>query len=184
MNAENWLAFCALKAITQFRTINITIISLLILFLLLFFSTVGQNNLVYRLKYWATRSFARTAHSFACSAVLALLARSASLTHSLARSLRSLPHSWDSGWLDGNLLYLFSILAHSGIQTITWHLARPYLGNLGALLSLKVLGRRNLTAVRTFFTRVPKRPEEEEKRVPKHEIRKNKTKHEDNNNFQ
>merc|ERR1719423_146570 len=33
-----------------------------------------------------------------------------------------------------------------------------FLGNLGALLSLKVLGRRNLTAVRTFFTRVPKRP--------------------------
>ena len=43
--------------------------------------TVGQNN---RLKYWATRSFvclfARTAHSFACSALRALLARSAALT--------------------------------------------------------------------------------------------------------
>ena len=37
--------------------------------------TVGQNNQEYRLKYWATRSsvrsFARTAHSFACSGLLA-----------------------------------------------------------------------------------------------------------------
>merc|ERR1712042_391437 len=33
-----------------------------------------------------------------------------------------------------------------------------FLGNLGALLSLKVSGRRNLTTVLTFFTRVPKRP--------------------------
>merc|ERR1712126_530379 len=33
-----------------------------------------------------------------------------------------------------------------------------FLGNLGALFSLKVLGRRNLTTVLTFFTRVPNRP--------------------------
>merc|ERR1719374_64473 len=33
-----------------------------------------------------------------------------------------------------------------------------FLGNLGALFSLNVLGRRNLTAVLTFLTRVPKRP--------------------------
>ena len=39
---------------------------------------------------------ARTAHSFACSALLALLARSAALTRSLARSLCSLPRSWES----------------------------------------------------------------------------------------
>ena len=46
--------------------------------------TVGQNNQKYRLKYWAIHSslhsFAPTAHSFACSALLALLARSAALT--------------------------------------------------------------------------------------------------------
>ena len=39
--------------------------------------TVGQNNREYRLEYWANRSsvrsFARTAHSFACSALLASL---------------------------------------------------------------------------------------------------------------
>ena len=54
----------------------------------------------YRLKYWATRSsvrsFARTAHSFACSGLLALLAPSAALTCSLARSLCALPRSWES----------------------------------------------------------------------------------------
>merc|ERR1712002_165326 len=44
-----------------------------------------------RVEYWAirssVRSFARTAHSFACSALLASLARSAALIRSLARSL-------------------------------------------------------------------------------------------------
>ena len=49
--------------------------------------TVGQNNQEYRLEYRATRSsvrsFARTAHSFACSALLASLKRSAALTRSL-----------------------------------------------------------------------------------------------------
>ena len=42
------------------------------------------------------RPFARTAHSFACSGLLASLAPSAALTRSLARSLRSLPRSWES----------------------------------------------------------------------------------------
>ena len=41
-----------------------------------------------RVEYWAirssVRSFARTAHSFACSALLASLARSAALIRSLA----------------------------------------------------------------------------------------------------
>ena len=59
--------------------------------------TVGQNNQEYRLKYCAIRSsahlFLRTAHSFACSALLASLARSAALTRLLARSL---PRSWES----------------------------------------------------------------------------------------
>ena len=52
-----------------------------------------------RRKYWATRSsvrsFARTAHSFACSGLLALLTPSAVLINLLARSLRS----WDSEFL-------------------------------------------------------------------------------------
>ena len=62
--------------------------------------TVGHINQEYRLKYRAIRSsicsFARTAHSFACSALLALLARSAALTRTLARSLHSIPRLWDS----------------------------------------------------------------------------------------
>ena len=45
--------------------------------------TVGQNNQDYRLEYRAIRSSADTAHSFACSGLLA----------SLARSLCSLPRS-------------------------------------------------------------------------------------------
>ena len=81
---------------------------------------MGQNNQKYRLKYWATRSsvrsFARTAHSFACSALLALLVRLAALTHLLAHSLCLLPRSWDSEWLDGYLFCVFSVLAHSAIQ--------------------------------------------------------------------
>ena len=56
--------------------------------------TVGQNDQEYRLQYWATRSsvrsFARTAHSFTCSALCSALTRS--LTH----SLRSIPSLWDS----------------------------------------------------------------------------------------
>ena len=49
-----------------------------------------DNSQEYRLKCWATRSsvgsFARTAYSFACSALLALLTHSAALT-SLTPSL-------------------------------------------------------------------------------------------------
>ena len=46
--------------------------------------TVSQNNQKSSLQYFATRSsvcsFARTAHSFACSTLLALLAHSAAFT--------------------------------------------------------------------------------------------------------
>ena len=46
--------------------------------------------------------FTRTAHILACSALLASLARSTALFHSLARSLtHSLPSSWESESLDG-----------------------------------------------------------------------------------
>ena len=59
--------------------------------------TVGQNNQEPRLKSWATRSsvcsFACTAHSFACSGLLASLAPYAVLARSLARSLLRL---WES----------------------------------------------------------------------------------------
>ena len=65
--------------------------------------TMVENRKEHRCKCWATRSpvrsFARTAHSFACSGLLALLAPSAALTRLLARSLCSLPRSWESEFL-------------------------------------------------------------------------------------
>ena len=77
-----------------------------------------QNNQESRLHYWATcssvRSIARTAHSFACSALFALLACSAAFTHSLARSFCSLPCSWESDWLDDYSFCVFSVFNHSG----------------------------------------------------------------------
>ena len=58
------------------------------------YCTMGQNNKRSRCKNWATwpsvRSFASTAHSFACSALLTLLTRSTALTHLLTRFAHSL----------------------------------------------------------------------------------------------
>ena len=75
-----------------------------------------------RRKYWATRSsvrsFARTAHSFACSGLLASLAPSAALTRSLARSLRSLPRSWESEFLMSQNDLVLSHSATSDIISI------------------------------------------------------------------
>ena len=72
---------------------------------------MGQNKQKSRRRYWATRSsvrsFARTAHSFACSVLLASLARSAALSHLRARSLHSLLSLWESEWLDGYLFCVF-----------------------------------------------------------------------------
>ena len=77
-----------------------------------------------RRKYWATRSsvrsFARTAHSFACSGLLASLAPSAALTRLLARSLRSLPRSWESEFLmsQNDLVLSHSALLLSSSSTL------------------------------------------------------------------
>ena len=61
--------------------------------------TMVDDSQEYRLQYWATcssvRSFARTAHSFACPGLLASLVRSAALTRSLVRSL---PSSWERAY--------------------------------------------------------------------------------------
>ena len=69
-----------------------------------------------RRKYWATRasvcSFARTAHSFACSGLHASLAPSAALTHLLARSLRSLPHLSESEFI---MSQTDLVLSHSAL---------------------------------------------------------------------
>ena len=62
--------------------------------------TMVENSQEYRQKCWATRSsvrsFARSAHSFACCRLLASLAPSTALTRTLALSLCSLPRSWES----------------------------------------------------------------------------------------
>ena len=59
-------------------------------------STVVQNS-----QESSIRLFARTAHSIACSAQLASLARSTALIHLFGRSLtHSLPSSWLSVWFD------------------------------------------------------------------------------------
>ena len=82
-------------------------------------SAMLQNNQEYRRKRWATRSsvrsFARTAHSFACSALLALLAHSAALIHSLPRSLtHSLACGKVNDWIAiFDLFFLFWNLDHS-----------------------------------------------------------------------
>ena len=64
-----------------------------------FLCTIGQTDQKSSCKYWATRSsicsLARIAHSFACSALLALLARSAAL---ICLLVRSLPSSWERGF--------------------------------------------------------------------------------------
>ena len=82
------------------------------------YRTVGQINEKYRLKHRATRSsicsFARTAHSFTCSTLLASLARTAALICLLAGSLGSLPLSWESKYLDGYFFWGFFLdLDHS-----------------------------------------------------------------------
>ena len=88
--------------------------------------TVGQNNQESRLKYWATRSsvrsFARTAHSFACSGLLASLPLSAAPTRSLARSLRSLSRSWESEFLtsQNDLVLSHSALASASSLSASW----------------------------------------------------------------
>ena len=84
--------------------------------------TMVDNSQEYRLKYWATRSsvrsFARTAHSVACFALLA------ALTRSLARSLRSLPRSWESEFLMSHNVLVLSHSAkaslNQGIMISSW----------------------------------------------------------------
>ena len=79
-------------------------------------TTVGQINKKPRCKYWAThssvRSFTRTAHSFACSTLLASLARSAALTYSLAHFAHSLPCGKVNDQIAIHSVF-FSVLDHS-----------------------------------------------------------------------
>ena len=69
-----------------------------------------------RIQYWVTRlsvrSFARTAHSFACSALLASLACSAACTRLLSCFTNSLACGTVNDWM-AILSVFFSILAHS-----------------------------------------------------------------------
>ena len=74
--------------------------------------TVGQSSHEYRLKYWATRSsvrtFAHTADLFACSALLASLARYAVLTCSLTSLTPSLVEKCMIGWLSYLCFFFYS----------------------------------------------------------------------------
>ena len=79
-----------------------------------------------------TRPFTRTAHSFACSGLLASLARSAALTRLLACSLCSLPH-----WNDWMAIYsvFSSFLAHSVVkERQIWRFLYDILSRLSWLL--------------------------------------------------
>ena len=83
--------------------------------------TVGQNNQEYRLQYWATRSsvrlFARTAHLFACSALLASLVCSAALSRSLAHLAHSLAR--------GTVIDKMTI--YSVFFFLFWPIVHPYI---------------------------------------------------------
>ena len=89
-----------------------------------------------RRKYWATRSsvrsFARTAHSFACSGLLASLAPSAALTHSLARSLCFLPRLWKREFLmsQNDLVLSHSSLVFNMVVGVTLFFYSFGLGNM------------------------------------------------------
>ena len=82
--------------------------------------TVGQNNQESRLQYWATCSsicsFARTAHSIACSALLVYSFCSRAPLRSLVRLLAHFTHSLPRGTVNDKMaIYpvFFSILDHS-----------------------------------------------------------------------
>merc|ERR1712081_71167 len=79
--------------------------------------TVVWNKQEWRRKYWATRSslrsFACTAHSFACYGLLASLVPSAALTRSLAHFAHSLARGTANDWM-AILSVFFSIFDHSG----------------------------------------------------------------------
>ena len=72
--------------------------------------TVVKKSHELKHKYWATCSSVR---SFACSGLLASLPPSTALTRSLARSLRSLPHSWESELL---MSHNYLVLSHSAAE--------------------------------------------------------------------
>ena len=86
--------------------------------------TVVWNKQESRRKYWATSpsicSFARTAHSFVCSGLLASLAPSAVLTRLSACSLRSLPCSWESELFDGYFVCVFFPIFDHSAQVFFW----------------------------------------------------------------
>ena len=86
-------------------------------------STMVQNN--HKASRPIVRLFACIVHSFACSIPLSLIAHSTALTHSLVRSLCSLPCSLDrrlfypcfirAHWIDGYLIRVFSRV-HATLQ--------------------------------------------------------------------
>ena len=103
--------------------------------------TVGQNSQEYRRKYWAirssVRSFARTAHSSACSGLLTSLAHSSALTRSLVHSLSSLPRSWENELLMSQNDLVLSHSAAIGHR-------KPWAGSGRRLMSKRSNKRANM----------------------------------------
>ena len=97
-------------------------------------STVGQNSKELGCKYWATHSslcsFAWTAHSFTCSALLALLVHSAALIRSLACSFthsRACGEVYDSMFQnDLDLLHSASAKSGAGHPLLHYHPTLDY----------------------------------------------------------
>ena len=93
--------------------------------------------------------FAHTAHSFACSGLLASLAPSAALTRLLARSLRSLPRSWDSEFLMSQYDRVLSQSVHALTKPdpnprILTHIMHDLIKGRSRLFPIQVILRRFL----------------------------------------
>ena len=108
----------------------------------------------YRLKYWVTRlsvrSFARTSHLFACFALFASLAHSATLTRSLACSIRSLPRSRESELLSSqNDL----VLSHSALVWKSKRMLAPRLrskSRLKATIAFSLQSQRMQSSLQRY----------------------------------
>ena len=113
-------------------------------------STMVENRIERRCKYWATRSsfrsFARTAHSFACSGLLALLARSAGLTRSLAH----FAHSLARGKVNYQMAIFSVFFFHFRPQCISV-VFRPISGAFPAFPFSQIFNSLTITLTSLFF---------------------------------
>ena len=107
------------------------------------------------------RPFAHTAHLFACFRLLALLAPSAALTRLVARSLRSLPRSWESEFsISQNDLVLSHSAASSSLSSSHRLFGGFFWSGFLAILLLILLSFMALLGIfgRRFLRHLPKFP--------------------------